>query len=90
MAKRKASTDECFLCVDCGIDTRDIGESDYKVKSKVGGIGRCQGLELCLGCFEHRIGRKLNFKDFAHSMQNLYVWPVRRSWRLMKRLGFVI
>lgn len=90
MPKEKALIDNPFLCVDCGEDTLERGESDYQVKKKVAKIGRCQGLELCIGCFEGRIGRKLIFSDFTHSMQNLYVWPVKRSWRLMKRLGFTL
>lgn len=86
----KEEIENPFICVDCGKDTSELGEADYKVKMKVMKIGRCQGLELCLGCFENRIGRKLSFQDFSQSMQNLYVWPAKRSWRLMKRLGFVL
>lgn len=53
-----------FLCVDCGIDTWEIGEYYMIHKPLWLTHGADQGM-LCIGCLEDRIGRRLTSADFT-------------------------
>ena len=92
MPKKEKSIDLTFICVDCGNDTYELGEVRgvcYEVKGKFVNAGAHPSLPLCLKCVEHRIDRKLNFRDFTKAPQNMYIWPVHRSDRLQRRMGFL-
>jgi hypothetical protein len=84
--------DNPFICVDCDVDTFDIDEADnYQLRKHVIDTIRWSPcIQLCMGCVERRLGRELTFKDFTRSVQNLYVWPMERSRRLQKRMGFAV
>jgi hypothetical protein len=69
-------------CVDCGVDTLDVGEF-YMVRADVWPLDPLGGM-LCVGCLERRIGRRLVPADFTDC-------PLNRargsSERLRSRLG---
>jgi hypothetical protein len=75
-----------FLCIDCGVDTNEIGEI-YWVKRNVwarSGLSEWDGY-LCVGCLEQRLGRRLRLEDFlANSLINRV--PMFRSTRLKSRM----
>lgn len=50
-------------CVDCGTDTHEAGET-YMVRGDVWPLDALGGM-LCVGCLEHRIGRRLVPADFT-------------------------
>jgi hypothetical protein len=54
-----------WLCVDCGTDTDKLSEY-YSVTNKVWADAgmRADGGQLCIGCLEVRLGRKLYRSDF--------------------------
>lgn len=81
--------DAC-ACMDCGVHTQRIGEY-YCLKNEVwysqtwttGGCGM-----LCLGCFEGRLGRKLDANDFVLSVPiNNGTANFKRSERFLDRLS---
>lgn len=82
----QALVDAHYRCLDCGVDTDEIGE-DYMVFDELweaggGGEGR-----LCVGCLEKRLGRELGPGDFTHVFTN--VWTdedEEKSERLVSRL----
>jgi hypothetical protein len=53
------------LCVDCGSDTKKFSEY-YSVTNKIWADAgmRADGGQLCIGCLEVRLGRKLYRPDF--------------------------
>ena len=59
-------------CFDCGVDIYDIGHY-YMVYDRIWaqtGLGRDNGLKLCLHCLAHRLGRRLRLDDFDTSPCN--------------------
>lgn len=63
-----------YLCQDCKVDTRDDPKDFFMVKDQLWdahgvGLGR-----LCVGCFENRLGRKLQKEDITDCAAN-YVNP---------------
>jgi hypothetical protein len=79
--------DESFKCLDCGINTGDIGEY-YSVEDDVWLLANPQhhGM-LCIGCIEERLGRVLTPADFIDYPIN-YPDPKGKSKRFMERLGY--
>jgi hypothetical protein len=81
-----------FNCLDCGENTARLDEY-YMVRGEVWRfavpVGR--GM-LCIGCLEHRIGRKLRPRDFTPARVNLPWSPDvgPKSPRLMDRLGITL
>ena len=81
---------EPMLCADCGFDTTD--HEYYMVRNDVWAqaIGheippQDDGVYLCIGCLEKRIGRTLSRRDFIDCPLNTEAdWP--RSARLRNRL----
>lgn len=82
----------CFdsqMCVDCGVDTQEIGEYYMVTDScwKRAGMGKYDGM-LCIGCLEKRLGKKLtprNFKECPLNWRNALI-PMYASERLLMRL----
>lgn len=72
-------------CVWCGVDTHEIHEY-YMVTNKVWKrYGPANG-QLCIGCLEDQMGRKLQPRDFTKVQVNTGPdWT--RSERLRDRLG---
>lgn len=81
--------DEHDLCVDCGINTIEIGE--YYMVSDA--CWRRAGMKphggfLCIGCLEERLGERLksiNFKDCPLNWRNILINP-DVSMRLLSRI----
>ncbi len=81
--------DEHGLCVDCGVDTFEIGE--YYMVSDA--CWRRAGMKphggfLCISCLEKRLGKKLksiNFKDCPLNWRNILFNP-DVSIKLMSRI----
>lgn len=76
--------DHVFCCVDCQVNTSDLGE--YYMVSDA--IWAATGLDddggmLCIGCLESRIGRKLTPADFSDALINVMT---QQSPRLRARL----
>lgn len=74
-----------FMCQDCTTDTLELSEY-YAVTDGVWaatGFGSDDGM-LCVGCLEHRLGRKLSAADFPNYPINRGVFPM--SARLMHRV----
>lgn len=72
-----------FICVDCGTNTRIYLKDYYMVTDKLwreNGVGRDM---LCVGCFESRLGRKLEKEDLTPCMLNISLNPYT-----MKILGY--
>jgi len=74
----KEQYDVFFNCIDCGVNTRKIGEY-YLVNDDVwaaaGGTPNVTGVltseMLCIGCLEKRIKRRLRPNDFPPVEANL-------------------
>jgi hypothetical protein len=60
--------EESFKCIECGIDVADEGELFAVHKELRAEITLEDGEELCVGCFEERLGRELQYFDFTSSM----------------------
>jgi len=74
-----------WLCLDCGVDTAELGEY-YMVCHRVWYyLSRSDEGMLCIGCLENRLGRCLTKKDFIKAPVNrLDVF--HKSDRLIDRL----
>lgn len=81
----KAEIKKAFACLDCGKDTGKMGEY-YMVKHELWRMINPQitGM-LCIGCLEHRFGRKLIHLDFLYAPINFFP-DQYRSKRLLSRL----
>jgi hypothetical protein len=79
-------SDDDLACTDCGYDT--FGNEYYMVRNDVWerALGHKEdGVVLCIGCLEKRIGRTLTRWDFTDCPLNtMSDWP--RSARLRSRL----
>jgi len=81
-------------CVDCGISTISTVENGvdeyYVLKNDVWAASGLDphGGELCIGCLEKRLGRKLNRNDFENCLLNYHGKHIkpRQSDRLLDRL----
>jgi hypothetical protein len=74
-----------YLCNDCGIDTVAAGEF-YRLRPEIwsGQLGLGERDNLCIGCLEKRLGRKITLRDlggFPH-----YPWMKPLSLRLLHRM----
>jgi hypothetical protein len=76
-----------YRCNDCGINVVTIGEF-YMLKPELwqGMLGLEWDDNLCIGCLEARLGRKVTLRDMANSPT--YPWMRPASDRLRDRLGF--
>ena len=75
------------FCLDCGFDTRDLGEY-YMVHDKLWheAVPNVSG-QLCIGCLENRLGRTLCKFDFTDCALNQLAIKYPYSTRLLSRLG---
>ena len=84
--------EQSIRCVDCDKDLFELDELhglNFELRAKVRGpIKFDPCIDLCVKCIEHRLDRKLTFSDFTRSLENLYIWPMPRSARLERRMGF--
>jgi hypothetical protein len=71
-------------CVVCGINTSEIGEYYMVADAIWDTYGPADGC-LCIGCLEHRMGRRLRPGDFLNAPVNGE--HERQSDRLRDRLG---
>lgn len=86
MSKSKPKRNKRFTCTDCKCDTGSICEH-YFVETELWSKFASITEMLCIGCFETRIGRKLNKKDFTKCYLNdLKNKSFQRSSRLIDRL----
>lgn len=84
---RQSAGNRC-TCVECGIDTDQIGEY-FSLKDEVWKAAEHAETDhmLCIGCLEARIGRKLVPADFTDAPINSPGrWP--HSDRMKDRLGY--
>lgn len=90
MASVKQEEAPEFICMDCKMDVGDKSELFavhkglwYKVVK-----GEDRNKDLCVGCLEERIGRRLRPEDFPD-------WPINtdyllfRSHRLIDRMSWI-
>ena len=81
------SAPKAFDCVDCNVNTLHNGEY-YMLRDEVWeATGLSSGM-LCVGCAEHRLGRRLRACDFADALINVpggVPWNPQ-SVRLLNRL----
>ena len=72
-------------CLDCAVDTHEINEY-YMVHDELWLMANPADYgELCIGCLESRIGRKLNANDFTNYAVNKGFFE--QSDRLKERLS---
>jgi hypothetical protein len=78
-----------YVCNDCDVNVLTAGEF-YMLKPEIweGQLGLGWEDNLCIGCLEQRLGRKVGplFVDFAWSPN--YRWMYPTSPRLLDRYGF--
>ena len=92
--KTAAANEVVLPCADCGQST--IGEG-YRIRDEIWeqalaakpvGPHAKQGVELCIGCLEQRLGRQLTRADFDDISWNLAPEMQKyKSPRLLQRLG---
>lgn len=88
-----------FTCRDCGIDVYQINEYAFMLKDQIwkasvrrvtqvlgAGAASIENL-VCIGCLEHRIGRKLYKHDFNWYVPLTCVKSYQRSKRLLDRMS---
>lgn len=89
-AKNKYPGSSSPRCVDCGWDTQQPGRSEYYMVEhevwEAAGMPRWLGGQMCIGCLEKRIGRKLTRADFMDVPLNDPDGFPGRSRRLQDRL----
>lgn len=76
-----------FLCLDCQVDTSEIGEYymvHFELWRKINPADK--GM-LCIGCVEERLGRFLIPTDFLDAPINYKTHDDKSSDRLKARLG---
>lgn len=59
-----------FKCLDCGVDTGKIGEHYMLINATWHKVHKSNKGMYCIGCFESRLGRTLNSRDFNNSHVN--------------------
>jgi hypothetical protein len=76
-----------YACNDCSVNVVTIGEF-YMLTDDIwtDQLGLGWDDNLCIGCLETRIGRKVSFADMRSFPS--YDWMEPSSARLMDRLGF--
>ena len=78
-----------YTCNDCGVNVVTIGEF-YMLRPEIweGQLGLGREDNLCIGCLEARLGRKVGpgLVDFCHFP--VYPWLRPISDRLLNRYGF--
>ena len=72
-----------WICNDCGVDCAKIGEY-YMACSSLweGELGLGLNDNLCIGCLEKRLGRRITMLDFSR-------WP-NSPWEHSQRLARVV
>jgi hypothetical protein len=76
-----------FLCLDCGVNTSQIGEYYYiNLDTWLSVVHSKEGM-LCIGCLEIRLGRRLNSSDFTKCFINDPKKNTRMSVRLLERIN---
>jgi hypothetical protein len=78
---------ERYACNDCEVNVAAVGEF-YMLDPKIwsGRLGLGWDDNLCIGCLERRLGRKISARDMSSFPS--YDWMAPASERLMDRLGF--
>jgi hypothetical protein len=78
-----------LLCLDCEQDTASLGEFAYMVQDAVWAkaVPKDNGVVLCIGCLEKRLGRQLRGRDFKREVLLNYSARFHRSHRLLDRLS---
>jgi hypothetical protein len=76
-----------YCCNDCGVDVLTAGEW-YMASPDIWQqqLGLSWSDNLCIGCLEHRLGRRVSFPDIGPASS----WPRRgnpTSARLLDRFG---
>lgn len=73
----QAEIDAAFLCVDCGVSTKENHEYymvvDHVWRQTGIPLGGCGNGMLCIGCLEGRVNRKLTPEDFTN-------YPINRGF----------
>jgi hypothetical protein len=89
-AKAKPPTDARLKCNDCGVDVLEIGEY-YLLPSHIwkGELGLGWNDNLCIGCLETRLRRRISFDDGDLEIPPDYPRMRPISDRLLDRYGFV-
>jgi hypothetical protein len=73
-----------FVCLDCGVNTLFIDEY-YMVQNSIWNKHGVDRGMLCIGCLEHRVGRRLEPDDFTDCPLNIGK-AIAGSDRLRSRL----
>jgi len=81
MSKPRTKRRNVFACVDCQVDTQDIGEY-YVVGADVWASVdmKKHGGMLCISCLELRLGRELASSDFSDAPVNHEEWAWTRFY----------
>lgn len=84
--RRWIDTSHMYLCMDCNEDTYDLNEY-YVVTDRLwsDAVPEKNG-QLCIGCLEQRIGRKLNSRDFPINIPLNWCFTDDGSGRLKDRM----
>ena len=81
----KTTKSNMFTCNDCKVDTSEIDEY-YMLKDDIWATIAKPNEDLCIGCLEERLRRKLNRADFFDCLLN-GGGGFRQSSRLINRLS---
>lgn len=84
--ERDVVIDDIAVCVDCGVNTKLIGDY-YMVRPHIWGLWGVGDRMLCIPCFEDRLGRHLVASDFTEAICNHYDVVVLRSQTMLNRLA---
>jgi hypothetical protein len=78
------------LCNDCGVDCLALGEY-YMLNPDIWGkqLGLGWGDNLCIGCLEKRLGRRITVTDFVGGCFTTSPWGESRRLKA-RRLGFAV
>jgi hypothetical protein len=75
-----------YACNDCGVNIVTAGEYGYMLQPQIWNeqLGLAYSDNLCIGCLEARLGRRLSEEDVASLPR--YSWMPPASARLLDRL----
>jgi hypothetical protein len=81
---------ERLTCSDCNVNVLEIGEY-YMAHPKIWDdeLGLGWKDNLCIGCLERRLGRRVSLKNWDLGWPLRYEWMFPESERLMDRYGCV-
>ena len=70
------------ICNDCGVDCAEIGEF-YMAKPEIWDtLGLGWGDNLCIGCLEQRIGRRISLRDLSRLPNSPWECGIRMMARM--------